>query len=91
MTKRILIADDDDALAGLANLLTGMGHEVAQAANGARAVEVAAQFSPDVVILDFGMPLVDGLAAARALRALPRGKEMLLAALTGWASRSIAK
>ncbi|WP_250473270.1 response regulator [Caballeronia sp. GAFFF1] len=85
MTKRILIADDDDdALAGLANLLNGMGHEVALAANGAQAVEVAAQFAPEVVILDLGMPLVDGLAAARALREAPNGAAMLLVALTGW-------
>ncbi|SAK38925.1 response regulator receiver protein [Caballeronia fortuita] len=85
MSKRILIADDDDdALAGLANLLTGMGYEVALAANGAQAVDVAAQFDPEVVILDLGMPLVDGLGAARALRKLPNGSAMMLVALTGW-------
>ncbi|SAL05068.1 histidine kinase [Caballeronia calidae] len=85
MSKRILIADDDDdALAGLAHLLNGMGHEVALAANGAQAVEVAAQFDPEVVILDLGMPIVDGLAAARALRGLPNGPAMMLVALTGW-------
>ncbi|KMZ13825.1 Chemotaxis protein methyltransferase CheR [Candidatus Burkholderia humilis] len=61
-----------------------MGHEVALAGNGAQAVEVAAQFGPDVVILDLGMPLLDGLAAARALRRLPNGAGMLLVALTGW-------
>ncbi|WP_244826464.1 MULTISPECIES: response regulator [unclassified Caballeronia] len=85
MTKRILIADaDDDALSGLANLLNGMGHEVALAANGAQAVHVAAQFSPDVVILDIGAPLLDGLAAARDLRRTPTGHAMMLVALTGW-------
>jgi CheY-like chemotaxis protein len=85
VSKRILIADDDDdALAGLANLLTGMGHEVALAADGARAVEVAGQFDPEVVILDLGMPFVDGLAAARELRRLPSGHAMMLVALTGW-------
>jgi CheY-like chemotaxis protein len=85
VSKRILIADDDDdALSGLANLLTGMGHEVALAANGAQAVEVAVQFDPEVVILDLGMPLVDGLAAARALRRLPNGHAIMLVALTGW-------
>ncbi|SAK94065.1 histidine kinase [Caballeronia catudaia] len=85
MSKRILIADDDDdALAGLANLLNGMGHEVALAANGAQAVEVAGKFDPEVVILDLGMPLVDGLAAARELRRLPNGHGLMLVALTGW-------
>jgi CheY-like chemotaxis protein len=85
MSKRVLIADDDDeALNCLANLLSGLGHQVAQAACGARALEVARQFAPDVVILDLGMSPVDGLAAARTLRALPGGQAMLLIALTGW-------
>ena len=85
MTKRILIADDDDdALVGLSNLLNGMGHEVALAANGAQAVEVAQQFAPEVVILDLGMPLMDGLAAARALRNLAERPRLLIVALTGW-------
>lgn len=91
MSKRILIADDDDALAGLAHLLQGMGHEVALAGNAAHAVEVAAQFEPEVVILDFGMPFVDGLDAARELRRLPNGPAMMLVVLTGGASRSIGK
>jgi CheY-like chemotaxis protein len=84
--KRILIADDDDdALAGLANLLKGMGHEVmALAANGSQAVEVAHRIGPEVVILDLDMPVMDGLCAARALRATPDGRALLLVALTGW-------
>jgi CheY-like chemotaxis protein len=85
VNKRILIADDDDdSLACLANLLNGMGHEVALAANGAQAVKVAQQFEPEVVILDLGMPLLDGLGAARALRDSSHGRSMLLVALTGW-------
>lgn len=85
MTKRILIADDDDdALTGLAHLLNAMGHEVALAGNGAQAVHVAAQFAPEVVILDLGMPLSDGLATARELRGTANGHAMLLVALTGW-------
>lgn len=84
MSKRILIADgDDDALAGLAHL-QGMGQEVALAGNGAHAVEVAAQVEPEVVILDLGMPFVDGLDAARELRRLPNGPAMMLVALIGW-------
>jgi CheY-like chemotaxis protein len=85
VSKRILIADDDDdALAGLANLLGGMGHEVAFASDGAKAADVAQRFAPDVVIVNLGTPIVDGLAAARALRGLPNGYAMLLVALTGW-------
>jgi CheY-like chemotaxis protein len=85
VSKRILIADqDDDALAGLAHLLTGMGYEVALAGSAAQAVTVAEQFLPDVALLDLSMPFADGLAAARALRNLPTGPAMLLVALTGW-------
>lgn len=85
MNRRILIADDDDdALSCLATLLNAMGHEVALAANGAQAVQVAEQFAPDVVILDLGMPLLDGLEAARTLRDSSHGHSMLLVALTGW-------
>lgn len=85
MTKRILIADDDDdSLIGLSNLLHGMGYEVALAANGSQAVDVAQQFAPEVVILDLGMPQMNGLEAARALRTLPNGRSLLIVALTGW-------
>lgn len=85
MTKRVLIADDDDdALSCLASLLTGLGHQVAQACSGMQALDVVRQFGPEVVILDLGMSPMDGLSAARALRALPDGASMLLVALTGW-------
>ncbi|WP_438394670.1 response regulator [Caballeronia sp. DA-9] len=85
MSKRVLIADDDDdALNCLANLLTALGHQVAQACSGMQALDVARQFGPEVVILDLGMTPTDGLAAARALRALPGGHFMMLVALTGW-------
>lgn len=82
---RILLADDNrDALDSLATLLQCDGHEVHTAADGAEALEVAADCRPDVVLLDIGMPKLDGYEVARRIRAEPWGKSTVLIALTGW-------
>ncbi len=82
---RILLADDNrDALDSLATLLQCDGHEVHTAADGAEALEVAAVCRPDVVLLDIGMPKLDGYEVARRIRAEPWGKNAVLIALTGW-------
>ena len=82
---RILLADDNrDALDSLATLLQCDGHEVHTAADGAEALEVAAACHPDVVLLDIGMPKLDGYEVARRIRAEPWGKSAVLIALTGW-------
>ena len=82
---RILLADDNrDALDSLATLLQCDGHEVHTAGDGAEALEVAAQCRPDVVLLDIGMPKLDGYEVARRIRAEPWGKNAILIALTGW-------
>jgi CheY-like chemotaxis protein len=82
---RILLADDNrDALDSLATLLQCDGHEVHTAADGAEALEVAAMCHPDVVLLDIGMPKLDGYEVARRIRAEPWGKHAVLIALTGW-------
>jgi signal transduction histidine kinase len=82
---RILLADDNrDALDSLATLLQCDGHEVHTAGDGAEALEVAAQCKPDVVLLDIGMPKLDGYEVARRIRAEPWGKAAVLIALTGW-------
>jgi signal transduction histidine kinase len=82
---RILLADDNrDALDSLATLLQCDGHEVHTAGDGAEALEVAAQCKPDVVLLDIGMPKLDGYEVARRIRAEPWGKQAVLIALTGW-------
>jgi CheY-like chemotaxis protein len=83
--RRVLVADDNaDAAESLAMLLSLMGNEVRTAADGLEAVEVAAEFRPDVAVLDIGMPRLDGNAAARRIRAEPWGRGMTLIALTGW-------
>jgi signal transduction histidine kinase len=82
---RILLADDNrDALESLATLLQCDGHEVFTAADGAEALEVAAECRPDVVLLDIGMPKLDGYEVARRIRAEAWGKSAVLIALTGW-------
>jgi signal transduction histidine kinase len=83
--RRILVADDNqDALESLATLLEINGHEVHTAADGMQAYEVAARCRPDVVLLDLGMPRLDGYEVARRIRSEEWGKHTVLVALTGW-------
>lgn len=79
---RVLIADDhEDAAVGLATLMEMADHEVRVALNGRTALEVCDGWTPDVVILDIAMPVLNGLEAAREFqRRMPRA---LLAALSG--------
>jgi CheY-like chemotaxis protein len=65
-------------------MLRVMGHEVRAAHNGLEAVELAASHRPEVVLLDIGMPKLNGYDAARQIRRQPWGKNMILIALTGW-------
>ncbi len=83
--RRILVADDfPQSAETLARLLRHDGSEVRVAQDGAEAFEIAAEFRPDVVVLDIAMPKLNGYEAARKIRAQPWGKPMVLIALTGW-------
>ncbi len=83
--RRILVADDNhDAADTLAMMLGIFGHEVRTAHDGVEALEMAAEFRPDVVFLDIGMPHLDGYQTAVRMRAEPWGKHVMLIALTGW-------
>ena len=82
--RRILVVDDNqDSASSLANALNILGHETQTAFDGASALELGAQSAPDVVILDIGMPGLNGYETARRLRAQPWGREVSLIALTG--------
>lgn len=81
---RVLIADDNrDAADTLALLLSLDGHEVRTAYGGRAAVSLAGALRPDVVLLDIGMPELDGYAAGRAIRQQRGGADVCLIALTG--------
>jgi two-component system CheB/CheR fusion protein len=81
---RILIVDDnDDGREMLAYLLSVEGHTVMQAIDGPSALEAAASFQPDIVILDIGMPGMNGYTVAQRLREAPRGSSLVLVALSG--------
>ena len=83
--RRILVADDFPQSATiLAQLLRQDGNEVKVAQDGIEAVEAAAEFRPDVAVLDIAMPKLDGFSAARRIRDQPWGKQMFLIALSGW-------
>ena len=82
---RIMVVDDNvDAAATLAELLALTGHTVEVANSGAQAVAQAAQFLPEIMFLDIGMPGMNGYQTARALRAEAAHGALLLVALTGW-------
>ena len=82
---RVLIADDcHDTTATLALLLCHWGYDVRTVDNGLTAVEVAAVYRPDVVLLDIGMPGLDGLTVARRLREELRLDQALLVCVSGF-------
>lgn len=84
-TKSVLIVDDNvDAAESLAQLVRLYGYSVRTAAGGEEAVSLAASDPPDILVLDLGMPGMDGLTAARLIRQQPRGEAIRIIALTGW-------
>jgi PAS domain S-box-containing protein len=82
--RRVLVVDDNYDSAELMSLLLGLyGHDIRRAHDGQEAVEVAAEFQPHVVLLDIGLPRLNGYEAAARIRTQP-GIEPVLVALTGW-------
>jgi PAS domain S-box-containing protein len=83
---RILVVDDNrDSATSLAMLLDMAGQETRIAHDGLEALEVGAQFRPDVVLLDLGLPGMSGFDAGRLMRKQPWGANLVLIAVTGWA------
>ncbi|WP_075357060.1 hybrid sensor histidine kinase/response regulator [Caballeronia sordidicola] len=83
--QRVLVVDDnEDAAASLAMLLEMEGHTMQVAENGLRAIQLLGEFHPDTVVLDIGLPGMDGYEVARNIRETPSGQKLLLIALTGW-------
>ena len=82
---RILVVDDNpDSARALAQLLAHGGHETAIACDGMEALESADAFRPDVILMDIGMPRMNGYDACRAIRGRSWGHRIRIVALTGW-------
>ncbi len=84
-SRRVLVVDDNvDAAEMLALFLRTEGHEVRTAHDGPAALHAAESFRPEVILLDIGLPRMDGYTVARRLREQPGLKTSLLVALTGY-------
>jgi signal transduction histidine kinase/CheY-like chemotaxis protein len=84
-TRRVMIVDDNvDAADSLGLLLSLEGHQIECAYSAAAALQRVTAFAPQVVLLDIGLPDIDGYEVARRLRALPGGAAMTLVAVTGY-------
>ena len=85
--RRILIVDDNtDSARSMATLQSRRGHTTRTASTGPEAISAAAEFLPEVVLLDIGLPGMDGFEVARQIRAMPALAGALLIATTGYAS-----
>lgn len=84
-TRRILVVDDNqDAALTMADMLELLGDEVRTAHDGVHALALADAFRPEIVLMDIGMPHLNGYEATRRIREQPWGKVMTIVALTGW-------
>jgi PAS domain S-box-containing protein len=85
-SRRVLVVDDNrDSAASLVMLLELSGNEARAAYDGEEAIAVAPQYRPDVILLDIGLPKMNGYDVCRAIRSQPAGKDTMIVALTGWA------
>lgn len=85
VAKRVLVVDDnEDSAVSLAALLRLDGHLVAMAHDGQTALAAVERFRPEVMLLDLGMPHLDGFEVCRQVRRSPWGRSILLIAQTGW-------
>jgi CheY-like chemotaxis protein len=82
---RILVVDDNlDSAKSLALMLRMMGNETRTANDGLEALEIAADYEPNLIMLDIGMPRLNGYETARRIRDEKWGRDIVLVALTGW-------
>ena len=85
LRRRILVVDDNrDGANSLAMMLKLMGNDVQTANDGIEALKLAERFRPEVILMDVGMPRLNGLDATRRIREQSWGKSMTIIALTGW-------
>jgi PAS domain S-box-containing protein len=83
--RRVLVVDDNrDGAASLAMMLSLWGHDTRMAHDGLEAIELAEAFRPEVVLLDIGLPRLNGYDTCRRIREQPWGKGMVIVAVTGY-------
>ncbi|HEY2292718.1 MAG TPA: ATP-binding protein [Thermoanaerobaculia bacterium] len=88
-SRRVLVVDDNqDAAESLETLLGLWGHQARSAQDGQAALLQVAAFEPEIVLLDIGLPGMDGYEVARQIRALPAGRNALIVAVTGYGRSS---
>jgi CheY-like chemotaxis protein len=87
LARDIVIVDDNvDAATIMALMLRRLGHTVRVAHNGSQAIELCAGSPPEIVLMDIGMPVMDGHEACRQMRRSEWGRAIFIVALTGWGS-----
>jgi two-component system, sensor histidine kinase len=84
----VVIEDNLDFREGLRSLLQSWGHRVEEASGGAEGLDIVRRRRPEIVLIDLGLPGIDGYAVARALRSTPGGEGLLLIAITGYGRAS---
>ena len=83
--RRVLVVDDNvDAAESLAELLALKGHQTRASTDSHAALALAGSFAPEVVLLDIGLPEIDGYQLARTLRQMPQTRNALVVAVTGY-------
>ncbi len=88
-SRRVLVVDDNgDAAESLETLLQLWGHQARSALDGKEALIQVAAFEPEIILLDIGLPGMDGYEVARQIRALPAGRSSLIVAVTGYGRSS---
>lgn len=89
-STRVLVADDNEPLVTIMTwAMEDAGYNVMSCHNGREAVEIAKSFHPDVVLLDIGMPVMNGLEACKAIRLQPDMTDTLMIAQTAWGSEDM--
>lgn len=87
-TVRVMLVDDHlDSVVSVGRLLRLLGYDVRAALDGLRALSCAAEFHPDVALIDLSLPGLDGFSVARRLRAQDSTRATRLIAMTGWATK----
>lgn len=87
--QRLLVVDDNaDSAWSLSMLLGMLGHEVRTANDGREAIRIAEEYRPNAMVLDIGLPAMNGYEVARHIRRQPWGRRVALIATTGWGDES---